>query len=117
MQYACENEDEDVLRVLAFDNTIMNIILEIGTGTSSLAKLRDEGFGTKEILELLRIGVINIENDYWLKRKGDCTFLYLTAPLRLSEKGLEVFNRLSHATVYGTSITYSIDDICQERLL
>jgi hypothetical protein len=51
MQYACGNEDEDVLRVLAFDNTIMNIILEIGTGTSSLAKLRDEGFDTKEILD------------------------------------------------------------------
>ena len=98
MQYACGNEDEDVLRVLAFDNTIMNIILEIGTGTSSLAKLRDEGFDTKEILELLGIGVINIENDYWLKNcmwKGDCTFLYLTA-LRLSEKGLGVFKRIYH---------------------
>ena len=98
-EYACENENEDVLRVLATDNTIMNLILQIGTSTSSLAKLRDEGFDTKEIRELLGIGVINIENDYWLKNcvwKGDCTFLYLTAPLRLSEKGLGVFNRIYH---------------------
>ena len=99
MGYVCENENEDVLRAFAFDKTIMNLILEIGTSTSSLAKLRDEGFDTKEIRELLGIGVINIENDYWLKNcvwKGDCTFLYLTAPLRLSEKGLGVFNRIYH---------------------
>lgn len=38
MEYVCENESEDVLRVLASDNTIMNLILEIGTGTSSLAR-------------------------------------------------------------------------------
>jgi len=99
MGYVCENENEDVLRVLAFDSTNMNIILEIGTSTSSLAKLRDEGFDTKEIRELLGMDVINIENDYWLKNcmcKGDCTFLYLTAPLRLSEKGLGVFKRIYH---------------------
>jgi hypothetical protein len=29
-----------------------------------LAKLRDEGFDTKEIQELIGIGAINIENDY-----------------------------------------------------
>lgn len=99
MGYVCENENEDVLRILAFDNTIMNLILEIGTGRSSFAKLRAEGFDTTDILELLSIGVINIENDYWLKKcvwKGDCTFLYLTAALRLSEKGLGVFNRIYH---------------------
>lgn len=95
----CENEDEDVLRVLAFDNTIKNLILEIGTSTSSLAKLRNKGFWIKEIQELLEIRAISIENDRWLKdciSKGDCIFLYFTAPLRLSEKGLGVFNRLSH---------------------
>jgi hypothetical protein len=99
MEYVCENENEDVLRVLASDNTIKKLLLEIGTSTSSLAKLRDEGFDTKEIQELVEIGVIYIENDYWLKNcvwKGDCTFLYLTAPLRLSEKGLGVFNRIYH---------------------
>ena len=99
MQYVCDNENEDVLRLLAFDNTVKDLILEIGAGTSSMAKLRDEGFDTKEILELLGIGVINIENDHWLKNcmwKGDCTFLYLTAPLRLSEKGLGVFKRIYH---------------------
>jgi len=99
MGYVCENENEDVLRVLAADNTIKKIILEIDTSTSSLAKLRDEGFDTKEIQELLEIGVVKIENDSWLKNcvsKGDCTFLYLTAPLRLSEKGLGVFNRIYH---------------------
>ena len=99
MQYVCENENEDVLRLLAFGNTVKDLILEIGTSTSSLAKLRNEGFDTKEIQELIEIRAINIENDYWLKNcvsKGDCAFLYLTAPLRLSEKGLGVFNRLSH---------------------
>jgi hypothetical protein len=95
MQYVCENENEDVLRLLASNNTVKDLILEIGTSTSSLAKLRNEGFDTKEMQELIGIGAINIENDYWLKNcvwKGDCTFLYLTAPLRLSEKGIGVFN-------------------------
>lgn len=95
----CENENEDVLRLLAFNHAVKDLILEIGASTSSLAKLRNEGFDTKEIQELMQIGVINIENDYWLKNcvwKGDCTFLYLTAPLRLSEKGLGAFNRICH---------------------
>lgn len=99
MQYVCENEDEDVLRILAFDNTIKNLILAIGANTSSLAKLRNEGFRIKEIQELLKIRAISIENSHWLKdcvSKGDCIFLYFTAPLRLSEKGLGVFNRLSN---------------------
>lgn len=99
MQYVCENENEDVLRLLAFDNTVKALILKIGTSTSSFAKLKNEGFRMKEIHELLEIGAINIENDHWLKdcvSKGDCAFLYLTAPLRLSEKGLGVFDRLSH---------------------
>jgi hypothetical protein len=99
MQYVCENENEDVLRLLAFDNTVKDLILEIGSSTSSFTKLRNEGFHMKEIQELLEIGAINIENDHWLKdcvSKGDCAFLYFTAPLRLSEKGLGVFNRLSH---------------------
>jgi|SRR5215831_9556120 len=99
MGYVCENENEDVLRVLASDKAIKKLVLEIGTSTSSLAKLRDKGFNTKEVQELLEIGVVKIENDYWLKNcvwKGDCTFLYLTAPLRLSEKGLGVFNRIYH---------------------
>ena len=112
MEYVCENESEDVLRVLASDNTIMNLILEIGTGTSSLAKLRDEGFDTKEIQELIGIGAINIENDYWLKNcvwKGDCTFLYLTAPLRLSEKGLGVSNRIYHKCYWLNSMQVECD--------
>jgi len=49
----------------------------------------------KEIQELIEISALNIENDYWLKSciwKGDCTFLYLTAPVMLSEKGKEVKN-------------------------
>ncbi len=99
MQYVCENENEDVLRLLASNNTVKDLILGIGTSTSSLAKLRNEGFDTKEMQELIGIGAINIENDYWLKNcvwKGDCTFLYLTAPLRLSEKGIGVFNRICH---------------------
>ena len=99
MQYVCENENEDVLRVLAFGNTVKDLILKVGASTSSLAKLRIEGFRMNEIQELLEIGAINIENDHWLKdcvSKGDCVFLYFTAPLRLSEKGLEVFDRLSH---------------------
>lgn len=98
MQYVCENENEDVLRVLAFDNTVKDLILKVGASTSSVAKLRNEGF-RMEIQELLEIGAINIENDHWLKdclSKVDCVFLYFTAPLRLSEKGLEVFNRLSY---------------------
>jgi hypothetical protein len=103
MQYVCENENEDVLRLLVFDNTVKDLILEIGPSTSSFAKLRSEGFRIKEIQELLEIGAINIENDHWLKdcvSKGDCAFLYFTAPLRLSEKGLAVFNRLSHHLCY-----------------
>jgi hypothetical protein len=99
MQYVCENEHEEVLQLLAFDNTVKDLILEIGASTSSLAKLRNEGFSMREIQELIKIDAINIENDYWLKNcvsKGDCSFLYITAPLRLSEKGLGVFDRISH---------------------
>jgi hypothetical protein len=99
MHYVCENENADVLRLLTFDNTVKDLILEIGASTSSLAKLRNEGFCMRELQELIELDAINIENDYWLKNcvsKGDCVFLYLTAPLRLSEKGLGVFNRLSH---------------------
>jgi hypothetical protein len=99
MQYVCENENEEVLRLLASNHTVKDLILRIGANTSSLAKLRNEGFDTKEMRELIEIGAINIENDHWLKNcvwKGDCTFLYLTAPLRLSEKGLGVFNRICH---------------------
>jgi len=66
MQYMCDNENEDVLRVLAFDNTVKDLILEIGASTSSIAKLRNKGFHLKEIQELLEIGAINIENDHWL---------------------------------------------------
>jgi hypothetical protein len=35
MQYVCENENEDVLRVLVFDNTVKDLILEIGFSASS----------------------------------------------------------------------------------
>ena len=66
MQYMCDNENEDVLRVLAFDNTVKDLILQIGDSTSSFAKLRNEGFRMKEIQELLEIGAINVENDHWL---------------------------------------------------
>ncbi|MFZ0511818.1 MAG: hypothetical protein WAM14_09450 [Candidatus Nitrosopolaris sp.] len=99
MQYVCENENQDVLRLLAYTSAVKDLILEIGASTSSLAKLRSQGFNTKEIQELIEIGLINIENDHWLKNcvwEGDCTFLYLTAPFRLSQKGLGVFNRICH---------------------
>jgi len=63
MHYVCENENEDVLRLLAFDTTVKDLILEIGASTSSLAKLRTEGFCMREIQELIELGAINIEND------------------------------------------------------
>lgn len=97
MQYVCETEKEDVLRLLASNSMVKDLILEIGTNTYSLARLKSRGFDMKEMQELVEIGAINIENDYWLKNcvwKGDCMFLYLTAPLKLTEKGLGVFNRI-----------------------
>ena len=71
----------------------------MGVGTSSLAKLMNKGFHMKDIQQALEINSLDIENDYWLKNcvwKGDCTFLYLTAPLKVSEKGAGIFNRLHH---------------------
>ena len=44
MQYVCENENEDVLRLLASNSTVKDLILEIGASTSSLAKLKESRF-------------------------------------------------------------------------
>lgn len=99
MSFICENESEDVLQLLASNRKVMELILEIGVCTSCLVELMNQGFLMKDILQALEINSLTIENDYWLKNcvyKGDCTFLYLTAPLRLSEKGVAVFNRICH---------------------
>lgn len=95
-----EKENEDVLRLLASNSKIIELILELGVVTDkpSLADLMNQGFQMKDILQALQINLLNIENDLWLNNcvwKGDCAFLYLTAPVKLTEGGIGTFKRLS----------------------
>ena len=99
MPFICEKENEDVLRLLASNKKIIELISDLGTVTnkSSLVELMNKGFQMKDIQHALEINLLNIENDFWLKNcvwKGDCAFLYLTAPVKLSERGMGTFNRL-----------------------
>ena len=101
MSFICEKENEDVLRLLASNRKIMELILELGVvvNKSSLVELMNQGFQMNDLQHALEINLLNIENDFWLKNcvwKGDCAFLYLTAPVKLSERGIGTFNRLCH---------------------
>ena len=73
MSSICESENVDVLRLLASNRKIVELILELGVGTSSLAKLMSQGFHMKDIQQALEIDSLDIENDYWLKN-CDITF-------------------------------------------
>jgi hypothetical protein len=53
--FICENENEDVLRLLASNRKVMELILEMGVCTSSLVKLMNQGFDMKDIQQALEI--------------------------------------------------------------
>ena len=99
MSSICEKENEDVLRLLASNRKIMELISKLGTvvNASSLAELMNQGFHMTDIQQALEMNLLSIENDFWLKNcvwKRDCAFLYLTASLKLSDTGIKTFNRL-----------------------
>ena len=60
--FICENENEDVLRLLASNRKVMELILEMGVCTSSLVKLMNQGFDMKDIQKALEINSLDIEN-------------------------------------------------------
>ncbi|MEO9320867.1 MAG: hypothetical protein ABI361_09355 [Nitrososphaera sp.] len=62
-----------------------------------MVELSMKGLDKISVQSAVGSDLLCVEKDYWLGKcaaKGDCLFLYLTSNLRLTEKGVEVSDRI-----------------------